>query len=345
MPSRQANLVDPERLPARGAVPRDTVDGDLWLRTRVIPHATDAPPAGGGSAGKVATSAWSSPPPSTHCRTSASTTAPAAATASRSAASRSSEMSTETSDAEAMCPRSASNPSETSVIDVAPVRAATSPCPYGGCGTRCRRRSSSNCSIPLRHNSYPACERPGSPISAMTSPGRAPLRRTGARPPRSPSAVTDTTHCGPDTRSPPTMPAPNRSASCHMPSATSTACAVSVCPGAAKPTTNAVARPPIASMSAAFWAMALRPTSWGDDQSRRKWRSSTSMSVLTTVRPSGQAMTAASSPGPSGTHGGWRRPATNRSMTANSPDSASVAPRPSPVICGFLSSPGHCRVP
>ena len=45
-------------------------------------------------------------------------------------------------------------------------------------------------------------------------------------------------------------------------------------------------RAPIASMSAAFWAIALRPTSCGVDQSSRKCRSCTSMSVDTTVRPS-----------------------------------------------------------
>ncbi len=57
------------------------------------------------------------------------------------------------------------------------------------------------------------------------------------------------------------MPAPMRPASCHIPSASSTAQAVAVSPGAPNATTNAVARPPIASMSAAFWATALRPTS------------------------------------------------------------------------------------
>ena len=45
---------------------------------------------------------------------------------------------------------------------------------------------------------------------------------------------------------------------------------------------------PIASMSAAFCAIALRPTSCGVDQSSRKCRPSTSMSVDTTVRPSAQ---------------------------------------------------------
>ncbi len=42
----------------------------------------------------------------------------------------------------------------------------------------------------------------------------------------------------------------------------------------------------MASMSAAFCAMAFRPTSCGDDQSSRKCLPSTSMSVDTTVLPS-----------------------------------------------------------
>ena len=71
--------------------------------------------------------------------------------------------------------------------------------------------------------------------------------------------------------------------------------------GAPKATTNAVACAPIASMSAAFCAMALRPTSCGVDQSSRKCRPATSMSVDTTVLPSPATTTAASSPGPNAT--------------------------------------------
>ncbi len=56
-------------------------------------------------------------------------------------------------------------------------------------------------------------------MTASCEPGRAPDRSTGARPPRSPSTVTDTTHCGLLTRSPPTIPASNRPASYHIPSA------------------------------------------------------------------------------------------------------------------------------
>ncbi|CFE48403.1 Uncharacterised protein [Mycobacterium tuberculosis] len=66
------------------------------------------------------------------------------------------------------------------------------------------------------------------------------------------------------------MPAPMRPASSHIPSTNALACAAGVSAGAPKPTTNAVARAPIASMSAAFWAIALRPTSCGVDQSSRK---------------------------------------------------------------------------
>ena len=59
----------------------------------------------------------------------------------------------------------------------------------------------------------------------------------------SPSTVIDTTHCGLLTRSPPTITAPIRPASSHIPSASALTCAVGVSGGAPKPTTNAVTRP------------------------------------------------------------------------------------------------------
>ena len=45
--------------------------------------------------------------------------------------------------------------------------------------------------------------------TAICVPAFARLRRTGGRPARSPNAVTDTTHCGLQTRSPPAIPAPS----------------------------------------------------------------------------------------------------------------------------------------
>ena len=71
----------------------------------------------------------------------------------------------------------------------------------------------------LRSNANPAAERPRSPAMAINEPARAPLRSTGSRPSRSPSAVTDAAQPALATRSPPTMPAPQCATSeDHMPS-------------------------------------------------------------------------------------------------------------------------------
>ena len=105
--------------------------------------------------------------------------------------------------------RSASSPSDTSVMAVAPASAAAASLTVGRFGHQVPAaqfgeiRRSRCC-----HSAYPAADRPRSPATATVSPGVAPLRRTGARPSRSPSTVTEITHCGLLTRSPPTMPAP-----------------------------------------------------------------------------------------------------------------------------------------
>ncbi len=93
----------------------------------------------------------------------------------------------------------------------------------------------------------------------------------------------------------------------EMPAAT----ASGVSGGQPSETRNAVGRPPIAAMSAPFWATAFRPTCSGVDQSSRKCRCSTSMSADTAAgRP-------ASAPRPR------RRPARAASSTV-----ACVVPRP-----------------
>ncbi len=80
--------------------------------------------------------AWSSPPVSTHCMGSTPTACPM----SRICAGRSmlaDLRSIRTPLAAAMCPRSATSPSLTSVIAVAPRSAAAGPAWYGGSGLRC----------------------------------------------------------------------------------------------------------------------------------------------------------------------------------------------------------------
>ncbi len=95
---------------------------------------------------------------------------------------------------------------------------------------------------------------------------------------------------------------------------------------------------PIAAMSARFWAAALRPTSYAVDQSRRKCRPSSRMSVLATTLRSGAATTAASSPGPSRTAGVVVSRDVSSLMSPNSPNSPTV-----PFTESHLSlyRPGH----
>ena len=92
----------------------------------------------------------------------------------------------------------------------------------------------------------------------------------------------------------------------------------------ASPTNRALGRAPIATMSAKFLAAALRPMSLAVDQSRRKCRFSSSRSVLATTLPSAQAITAASSPGPTTVVTGCARPVVRRRIRPNSPSSATV---------------------
>ena len=81
---------------------------------------------------------------------------------------------------------------------------------------------------------------------------------------------------------------------------------------------------PMAAMSARFCAAALPPISRADDQSRRKWRFSTSRSVLATTRPSGAWSTAASSPMPTSVPGADGKRAASAAMSPNSPRSETV---------------------
>ena len=128
----------------------------------------------------------------------------------------------------ARCPRSASSPSLTSHIAVAPSTASSGPSAYGGLGCRCACTSTSIGTPPplasrCCSRARPAADQPSRPASTTRSPGCAPERRTGGRPPRSPSAVTLTTTRSLDTMSPPTTTAPTTSASSRSPSARSVA--------------------------------------------------------------------------------------------------------------------------
>src|SRR3954465_3618639 len=169
----------------------------------------------------------------------------------------------------------------------------------------------------------------GRPAGATTSPARAPDRSTGARPPRSPRAVTDRTTAALSgaeaTRSPPTTAAPSGAHSAARPAATPSSQLVWVSEGHASPTSSAVAVPPIAAMAARFAAAALWPRSSADDQSRRKCRPSTRTSVLATTRPSEVPSTAASSPGPTCAVRAVPAWASTRAITPNSPTTRTLS--------------------
>src|SRR2546421_436423 len=207
---------------------------------------------------------------------------------------------------------------------VAPSPAACGPAAYGTSGRRCASTSSRGVRNPRDSTVYPAAAYPTRPASATTSPGRAPSRRTGSRPPRSPSAVTEMTSTGPLDMSPPTIPAPASAASSASPSASSSAQATFRSAGAQRPTSRAVGTAPMAATSARLAAAARCPTSAAADQSRRKCRPSTSTSVVATTRPSGAATTAASSPGPSSAAFAPASRATTRRINPNSPVSEMV---------------------
>ncbi len=156
------------------------------------------------------------------------------------------------------------------------------------------------------------------------SPGRAPPRVTGSWLRRSPSAVIATVMVSPPTTSPPTTAAPATWHSSRSPSISSAAQVTGRSAGTTRPSSSAVGTAPMAAMSARFCAAALRPTSYAVDQSRRKCRPSSRMSVLATTLRSGAATTAASSPGPSRTAGVVVSRDVSSLMSPNSPNSPTV---------------------
>src|SRR5512135_2579405 len=247
-----------------------------------------------------------------------------------------------TAEARARWPRSASRPSLTSIIAVAPARASAGPRSYGGAGWRCASTSGPS-RTPADSSANPAAARPTVPARTTRSPRPAPARVTGGRPCRSPSAVTARVSASAATTSPPTTLAPTSAHSSRSPSATPSATASGVDGGQPRPTRSAVGTAPIAATSAKFWAAALRPTSYGVDHSSRKCRRSTSRSVVATTVPDGAGTTAASSPGPAGGGGAPSR----RAMRATSPNSPADETVTSPLCCyrrlPGVTSPSHER--
>ena len=117
-------------------------------------------------------------------------------------------------------------------------------------------------------------------VARRTRPSAAPAARCRrrSRSPRSPPGRAEV-------RSPPTTEAPTSSHSAANPAANSSAHAAGRSAGAASPTVSECARPPIALRSDRFWAAARCPTSSAEAQSRRKCRPSTIRSVDTTTWP------------------------------------------------------------
>ncbi|CAM5695589.1 hypothetical protein SANTM175S_06079 [Streptomyces antimycoticus] len=163
--------------------------------------------------------------------------------------------------ASAICPRSATSPSLTSVMAVAPSPAAAGPAWYGGSGRRCASTKARGERKPRESTACPAADQPSHPVTATTSPGRAPDRVTGSWLRRSPRAVMATVMVSPRTTSPPTTAAPATWHSSRIPSISSAGQVTGRSAGTTRPSSSAVGTAPMAAMSARFWAAALRPTS------------------------------------------------------------------------------------
>ena len=165
-------------------------------------------------------------------------------------------------------------------------------------GSASRRRSRWGCprhpGIDRTAALSPRPAEPSSPATATTSPGRAPLRSTGSRPSRTPSAVTAIVRVSETVRSPPSTAQPGASAShaARRPSAMPSTNDSRVSSGIARATSSAVGRAPIAAMSARLTAAAFQPRSYALDQARRKSGPCTRVSTVATTRPSGAASTA-----------------------------------------------------
>ena len=167
--------------PAGAAVVRAPVDEHRGIGTVGRLHRADADPAerqqrvGGERRGqRVVVAAGEQPVPGVGAQRGAHV-------ASRAGTSRVAlRRSMRTPEARATWPRSASSPSDTSIIAVAPAFAASGPAAYGGSGTRWALTTTAGERKPRCSTASPAAAQPSRPRTATRSPGRAPPRRTGA---------------------------------------------------------------------------------------------------------------------------------------------------------------------
>ena len=123
------------------------------------------------SGGKVATSAWSSPPVSSHCQRVGVQRARGVLELLRHVERVRRRARTETPLAAATWPRSATRPSLTSIIAVAPSAAARGPSAYGGAGRRCASTRTRGDRNPRLSTARPAAAQPSRPATATRSPG------------------------------------------------------------------------------------------------------------------------------------------------------------------------------
>ena len=146
----------------------------------------------------------------------------------------------------------------------------------------------------------PAPESPNVPVTHTRSPGRAPLRFRALPPSQLPSRVTFMNSLSGEAEvSPPSRATPKRPASSQKPAMNSSTHSGPKPPGRAMERNADSGRPPIAAMSLIFTAADFQPSSPGEIPGSRKWRPSTSRSVVTRVAlPLCCGMTAQSSPMP-----------------------------------------------
>ena len=236
-----------------------------------------------------------------------------------------------------MWPTSASRPSETSIIAVAPSSAATGPAASGGSGSRYAPTTAAGERNPRDSTASPAAAQPSRPATASTSPGRAPSRCTARPPRRSPSTVTAMVSTSDLVRSPPTTPAPSLLGHLVQPDPDTQQ--------RVPPLRSAVrtARPRTPSAPPPSRRCRRRRRARPGDRSARRTpsrcgnaRRRPACPMLITTRPSAAATMAASSPGPSSVVAGCPRPVVIASMSANSP-----MPLIGPRGCGRRGGGGY----
>src|SRR5262245_62109245 len=238
--------------------------------------------------------------------------------------------------------RSRANPSDTSIIEVAPSRARICPSP-----TRARGRNSArNSSLPHSVPTAPATEdgtawasrnppaaAPRAPVTTRRSPGRAPDLRTAVPRATVPATATDTTMRSDRDTSPPTIDMAYSAVASSIPPYRSTTQGGSMSVGTASETTPYRGLPPMAATSLTLTETALYPRSRGEVVSGSKCTDSTRMSAVRMPRCGPISTRAASSPGPRTTPGASvassRRSSSTNSSSVNPPR---VASRPSSTI-------------